>query len=171
LLIVLYFTNAHSRPCADLRPGKVNNDGIPFVWLSNAPFSQKHGCESRKHLKTIWSLWPPENWKIFYGQLRHVQILILLTISDYIKNICFELSFLTFIPALYTKTGCSICLGVNTCYQNNHDVPISMVMHLQISGNIYIIVMICGNKTDNCPSQLMDSLLMELWSFCTTLSS
>jgi hypothetical protein len=90
---------------------------------------------------------------------------------NYIKNICFELSFLTFIPALYTKTGCSIGLGVNTCYQNNHDVPISMVMHLQISGNIYIIVMLCRNKTDNCPWQLMDSLLMELWSFCTTLSS
>jgi hypothetical protein len=46
-----------------------------------------------------------------------------------------------------------------------------MVMHLQISGNIYIIVMLCRNKTDNCPWQLMDSLLMELWSFCTTLSS
>ena len=59
---------------------------------------------------------------------------------NYIKNICFELSFLTFIPALYTKTGCSIGLGVNTCYQNNHDVPISMVMHLQISENIYILV-------------------------------
>ena len=87
------------------------------------------------------------------------------------KNICFELSFLTFIPVLYTKTGCSIGLGVNICYQNNHDVPISMVMHLQISGNIYIIVIICGNKTDNCPWHLMDSPLMELWSFCTTLSS
>ena len=90
---------------------------------------------------------------------------------NYITNICFELSFLTFITALYTKTRCSLGLGVNTCYKNNYDVPISMVMHLQISGNIYIIVMLCGNKTDNCPWQLMDSLLMELWSFCTTLSS
>jgi hypothetical protein len=81
---------------------------------------------------------------------------------NYIKHICFEISLLTFIPALYTNTGCSIGLGVNTCYQNNHDVPISMVMQLQISGNICIIVTLCGNKTDNCPWQLMDSLLMEV---------
>jgi hypothetical protein len=33
--------------------GKVNNDRRMFVWLSNAPFSQKHGCESGKHFKTI----------------------------------------------------------------------------------------------------------------------
>jgi hypothetical protein len=41
----LYVANAHSRP---LYLGKVNNDGRMFVWLSNAPFSQKHGCESEK---------------------------------------------------------------------------------------------------------------------------
>ena len=33
--------------------GKVNNDRRMFVWLSNAPFSQKHGCASGKHFKTI----------------------------------------------------------------------------------------------------------------------
>jgi hypothetical protein len=131
------------------------------VWLSNAAFSQKHVCESGKHFKTIWCLWPLENWTCSYFNSSY----------NYIKNICFELSFLTFISVLYTKTGCSIGLWVNTCNQNNHHVPISMVMHLQISGNIYIIVMLCGNKTENWPWQLMDSLLMELWSFCTTLSS
>jgi hypothetical protein len=131
------------------------------VWLSNAAFSQKHVCESGKHFKTIWCLWPLENWTCSNFNSSY----------NYIKNICFELSFLTFISVLYTKTGCSIGLWVNTCNQNNHHVPISMVMHLQISGNIYIIVMLCGNKTENWPWQLMDSLLMELWSFCTTLSS
>jgi hypothetical protein len=35
----------------------------------------------KKHFKTIWCLWWLENWKIFHGQLRHVQILILLTIT------------------------------------------------------------------------------------------
>jgi hypothetical protein len=131
------------------------------VWLSNAAFSQKHVCESGKHFKTIWCLWPLENWTCSNFNSSY----------NYIKNICFELSFLTFISVLYTKTGCSIGLWVNTCNQNNHHVPISMVMHLQISGNIYIIVMLCGNKTENWPWQLMDSLLMELWSFCNTLSS
>ena len=131
------------------------------MWLSNAAFSQKHVCESGKHFKTIWCLWPLENWTCSNFNSSY----------NYIKNICFELSFLTFISVLYTKTGCSIGLWVNTCNQNNHHVPISMVMHLQISGNIYIIVMLCGNKTENWPWQLMDSLLMELWSFCTTLSS
>ena len=131
------------------------------MWLSNAAFSQKHVCESGKHFKTIWCLWPLENWTCSNFNSSY----------NYINNICFELSFLTFISVLYTKTGCSIGLWVNTCNQNNHHVPISMVMHLQISGNIYIIVMLCGNKTENWPWQLMDSLLMELWSFCTTLSS
>jgi hypothetical protein len=33
--------------------GKVNIDDRTFVCLSNAPFSQKHGCESGNHFQTI----------------------------------------------------------------------------------------------------------------------
>ena len=39
----LYVANAHSR---SLYLGKVSSDGRTFVWLRNAPFSQKQGCES-----------------------------------------------------------------------------------------------------------------------------
>jgi hypothetical protein len=82
LLIVLPPTSVCcKRSFSALRRPKVNNDGRTFVCISNAPFSQKHGCETEIHFKTIWCLWPPENWKIFYGQLRHVQILIPLTIT------------------------------------------------------------------------------------------
>jgi len=75
--------------------GKVNHDRRTFVWLSNAPFSLKHGCESGKHFKTIkleaflWITKTCSNHNSSY---------------NYIKNICFELSFLTYIPALYTIT-------------------------------------------------------------------
>ena len=103
LLIVLTVTSVCcKRLFSALHRLKVNNEGRTCVWLSKAPFSQKHGCESEKHFKTIWCLWWLENWKIFLWITKTCPNLN--SSYNYINNFCFELPFLTVIPTLYTKT-------------------------------------------------------------------
>ena len=66
-----------------------------------AMLSQKHGCESGKHFKTMMPL-ATVKLEDFLWTTKTCSNLN--SSYNYINNICFELSFLTFIPALYTKT-------------------------------------------------------------------
>ena len=70
-----------------------------------AMLSQKHGCESGKHFKTMMPL-ATVKLEDFLWTTKTCSNLN--SSYNYINNICFELSILTFIPALYTKTLTSI---------------------------------------------------------------
>ena len=69
------------------------------MWLSNGTFSQKHDCESGKH-----DMMPLATVKLENKFMDNEDMFKSLFLLQLHKHICFELSFLTFIPALYTKT-------------------------------------------------------------------